>query len=174
MTDRMTPEQRHYCMSRIRSNDTKPEMIVRRFLWSHGIRYRLHKKGLPGKPDIVIARLRTVIFINGCFWHGHDCRTHTPKTNTDFWTAKIERNRLRDLENGIKLRAAGYNVITIWECELSRTIRQQTLDRLLATLKAFEKVPAHKTPKHIAYSYPGEEYTPEAAEPGEDIYEPEN
>lgn len=171
MTDIMTPAQRHYCMSRIRSNDTKPEMIVRRFLWSHGIRYRLHRKGLPGKPDIVIMRLRTVIFINGCFWHGHDCREYRPKTNTDFWTSKIERNRRRDLDNGIKLRNAGYNVITIWECELSRSRRSDTLERLLATLKAFEKVPARKSQVPAVYSYPGEEYTPEVAEPGENVYE---
>ncbi len=171
MMDSMTPAQRHYCMSRIRSNDTKPEMIVRRFLWSHGIRYRLHKKGLPGKPDIVIARLRTVIFINGCFWHGHDCREYRPKTNTEFWISKISRNRRRDLDNGIKLRAAGYNVITIWECELSRLRRDDTLARLLATLRAFEKAPVNRALAPASYSYPGEEYTPEAAEPGENVYE---
>lgn len=152
-------------MSRIRSVDTKPEMIVRRFLWSHGFHYRLHKRGLPGTPDIVIARLHTVIFINGCFWHGHSCRNQRPKTNAEFWRRKIERNQQRDLENGIKLRNAGYNVITIWECELSRPLRDATLVRLLTTLRAFES--AKSAPAPAAYTYPGQEYTPDAAEPSE-------
>lgn len=165
MTDKMTPEQRHYCMSRIRSNDTKPEMTVRRFLWGHGYRYRLHKKSMPGTPDIVIRRLRVAIFINGCFWHGHTCRVSIPRTNAKFWHDKIERNKMRDLENGIKLRNAGWFVITIWECELKKSEREATLNRLLATLRALD--PAHSSPpaKQHPYSYPTPEYYPAAAEP---------
>ncbi len=165
MTDKMTPEQRHYCMSRIRGKDTKPEMIVRRFLWSHGYRYRLHRKTMPGKPDIVIRRLRVAIFINGCFWHGHDCRESRPQTNAEFWRAKIERNRARDLDVGIELRNAGWYVITIWECELKKSTRESTLQKLLATLRAIE--PEQSTPpaRPTDYTYPTPEYYPVAAEP---------
>lgn len=150
MTDKMTPEQRHRCMSRIRSRDTGPEMAVRRYLWSHGVRYRVCRRDLPGSPDIVIGRLRAVIFIHGCFWHGHECHGRSPRTNTDFWRAKIERNRERDFEVGVRLRQLGWHVITVWECELSRTRREATLRRLLATLQALEKVPKSPSP----YSYP--------------------
>lgn len=144
MSDRMTAEQRHRCMSSIRANDTQPEMIVRRFLWSHGFRYRLHRRRLPGTPDIVLSRLHAVIFINGCFWHGHECQKSFPRTNRQFWLDKINRNRIRDFENGIALRNMGWSVLTIWECELKKSVRDDTLRRLLATLRSFETVLADK------------------------------
>ena len=98
MADKMTPSQRHYCMSRIRGKATKPELLVRHWLWSHGYRYRLNVKSVPGKPDIVLRKYRTAIFVNGCFWHGHEgCSLYSvPKSNTDFWIAKVQRNRERD------------------------------------------------------------------------------
>ncbi|MBE6332286.1 MAG: DNA mismatch endonuclease Vsr [Bacteroidales bacterium] len=154
MADKMTPEQRHKCMSHIRGKDTRPEMIVRRYLFAHGYRYRLHEMRLPGTPDIVMRRLHTVIMVNGCFWHGHEgCRYFVlPRTNSDFWLAKIERNRARDAEQRTKLRAKGWNVIQIWECELKPSVRQATLQRLTYTLSRIELgIIGHKRPK--AYNF---------------------
>ena len=130
MADRMTKEQRHRCMSRIRGRDTKPELVVRRWLWRQGYRYRLYVKALPGRPDIVMRKWRTVIFVNGCFWHGHDCQRHKPQTNAGFWQDKITRNRERDARNMALLQAAGWNVIVIWECQLTPKQRQATLREL--------------------------------------------
>lgn len=147
MTDTMTPEQRHFCMSRIRSKATKPELKVRRWLWSHGYRYRLNVKSVPGKPDIVMRPYRTAIFVNGCFWHGHDVRIENPnlriensacckipKTNTEFWVKKIKRNQERDLEVKQQLKAMGWNCITIWGCELKPAKREAKLESLAYTL----------------------------------------
>ena len=136
MTDRMTPAQRHKCMSHIRSKNTKPEIIVRKYLFAHGYRYRIHCKRLPGTPDIVLKKYRTVIFVNGCFWHGHEgCSLFViPKTHTDFWQAKIDRNKERDLELRIKLRDLGWHVIQLWECQLKKKTREQTLASLDYTL----------------------------------------
>ena len=130
MADRMTPEQRHRCMSRIRGRDTKPELVVRRWLWHQGFRYRLYVKSLPGKPDIVMRKWRTVIFVNGCFWHGHDCQKQRPATHAQFWQDKITRNRQRDARNQALLRAAGWHVIVVWECQLTASNRQATLREL--------------------------------------------
>lgn len=132
----MTPQQRHECMSHIRSKDTKPEQLVRQALWHNGFRYRLHVKGLPGKPDIVLPKYRTVIFINGCFWHGHDgCRYYViPKTNTRFWLDKIASNKARDVRDESALNEAGWRVVTIWECELNKGSREETIERLLKSL----------------------------------------
>lgn len=118
----MTPEQRSRCMSHVRSKDTKPEMLVRRYLFSRGLRFRLHVRSLPGSPDIVLPKYKTVIFINGCFWHGHEgCRYYTiPKSNTDFWTAKIQRNRERDMQTTAQLEALGWRVIRVWECDIKK------------------------------------------------------
>jgi len=104
---------RSYTMSRIRSKDTKPEMVVRRFLYHHGFRYRLYVKDLPGKPDIVLYKHKTVIFVHGCFWHGHEgCKSgHIPHTNVDYWDLKIRKNRVRDSENKVKLESLGYKII---------------------------------------------------------------
>lgn len=126
MADTMTPEQRHRCMAAIKGKNTKPELMVRRYLHALGLRYSLHSSKLPGKPDLVFRRLKTVIFVNGCFWHGHDKCTvfRLPKSRTDYWEAKIARNRLRDAKNIAKLESMGWNVIVIWECEM-RTVNDR-------------------------------------------------
>ena len=133
MADTMTPEQRHRCMAAIKGKDTKPEMLVRRYLHSLGYRYGLHNKKLPGSPDLVLRKFKTVIFIHGCFWHGHEgCKYYRlPKTNETFWQEKITRNRQRDQESVRLLREKGWNVITIWECDLrNRDKREETLSSL--------------------------------------------
>lgn len=132
----MTPEQRHHCMSRIRAKNTRPELIVRKYLFSRGFRYRLHNKCLPGKPDIILRKYRTVVFVNGCFWHGHEgCRFYKlPSTNQDFWRHKIELNQARDLRERIDLRNLGWHVIQIWECQLKPKEREETLKALEGTL----------------------------------------
>lgn len=134
--DKMTPEQRHHCMSSIRSKNTKPEMMVRRYLFSRGFRFRINVKRLPGTPDIVLRKYRTVIFVNGCFWHGHEgCRYFVlPKSNTDFWREKIERNKARDLKARIQLRWMGWHVILIWECQLKSKEREVVLKGIERTL----------------------------------------
>lgn len=106
-------------MAKIRSNDTKPELIVRRYLYHRGYRYRKNVKGLPGTPDIVLRKYGVVIFIHGCFWHGHEVDKIIPHTNTEFWYKKIETNKKRDERNKEALKKLGWNVITIWECQLS-------------------------------------------------------
>ena len=134
--DIFSPQQRHANMAAIRGKDTKPEMIVRRYFWGRRFRYRLNHPRLPGKPDIVLRKYRTCIFVNGCFWHGHEgCRYYTiPKTNTDFWVDKVKRNRERDLKVQHELAAMGWHSITIWECELKPTKREETLESLVYTL----------------------------------------
>lgn len=136
MSDTLTPIQRHAVMAAIKGKDTKPEMIVRRFLWSCGYRYRLNHPRLPGKPDIVLRKYRTCIFVNGCFWHGHeDCKYFVmPKSNTEFWEKKIERNKRRDRQTLERLSQMGWNSITVWECELKPKRREQTLESLAYTL----------------------------------------
>ena len=132
MPDKLTREQRHRCMASIRGRDTKPEMTVRRYLHSRGFRYRVNVKGLPGSPDIVLRKYRTVIFIHGCFWHGHEgCRYFVLlKSNTEFWTQKIERNHERDLERRAQLKQMGWHTIVIWECQLKPKTREATLAEL--------------------------------------------
>ena len=136
MTDKLTPEQRRRCMSSIRSTDTKPEIIVRKFLFNEGFRYRLHTKKLPGSPDIVLAKYKTVIFINGCFWHGHKgCKkAKFPQTRTDWWQKKINTNIERDNNNYMQLKALGWHIIIIWECQLKTKVRVSTLTSLSYTL----------------------------------------
>ena len=120
MTDTLTTEKRSYLMSKIKGKDTKPEMIVRRYLHSHGFRYRLHVKSLPGSPDIVLKKYRTAIFINGCFWHGHEnCLfSRLPKTRTEWWKIKISKNIKRDKEKCILLHNLGWHTMTVWSCQL--------------------------------------------------------
>lgn len=134
--DKLTKEQRHRCMSAIKGKGTKPELLVRKFLFSRGFRYRLNYPRLPGHPDIVLRKYRTVIFVNGCFWHGHQgCKYYTlPKTNIEFWKNKIERNRNRDLADRQKIVSMGWHCITIWECQLKPKVRQQTLEALVYIL----------------------------------------
>lgn len=123
-------------MAAIHSANTKPEIIVRKYLFSHGFRYRLNHKRMPGHPDIVLRKYRTCIFINGCFWHGHEeCRYfRMPKSNTEFWTAKINRNIQRDKRVQKELAAMGWHCITVWECELKPQRREKMLESLEYTL----------------------------------------
>lgn len=121
-------------MASIRGKNTKPEMIVRKYLFAHGFRYRVNVKKLPGTPDIVLKKYHTVIFVNGCFWHGHEGCYKLPTTNSDFWKNKIEHNQKRDLANRIKLRNMGWHVIQIWECQLKSKVRNKNLEALIYTL----------------------------------------
>lgn len=124
MTDIMSHEARSRLMSRVQSQDTAPERAVRSLLHRLGYRFRLHRKDLPGKPDIVLPRYKTVIFVHGCFWHGHNCpKGRLPKTNKVFWSNKIARNRQRDLEHERALKQLGWEVLTVWECQLADTER---------------------------------------------------
>ena len=132
--DKLSPEQRHKTMAAIRGKDTKPEMIVRKGLWSRGFRYRLNSPRLPGHPDLVLKKYRTCIFVNGCFWHGHEGCCKIPNTNQEFWEAKIKRNQERDIETQKRLAEMGWHSITIWECELKSSKREQTLKSLAYTL----------------------------------------
>lgn len=126
-------ETRSYNMSRIKGKDTKPEEIVRKYLFSQGFRYRKNDKRLPGKPDIVLPKYKTVIFVNGCFWHKHEgCKSFVwPKNNAEFWKEKIESNIVRDKKQYDELQNAGWHVIIVWECELKKKQRMDTLEHLL-------------------------------------------
>lgn len=139
--DKHSKEQRSYNMSRIRSNNTKPEEIVRKYLFRQGFRYRKNDGRYPGKPDIVLPKYRTVIIVNGCFWHKHDTcgNFHWPITNTEYWEKKIYRNVERDKENYAKLEAMGWNILIVWECELIGEFRSKTLCQLKENLIAFNK-----------------------------------
>jgi len=118
-----SPEQRSYNMSQIKGKNTKPELLVRKWLWSRGYRYRLHRKDLPGKPDIVFPRQKKAVFVHGCFWHKHDCRYFKwPRTNREFWKKKINENVRRDQKNYQDLIADGWNYFIVWECELKADI----------------------------------------------------
>jgi len=141
MTDVHSPEVRSFNMSRIKGKNTKPELYVRKLLFSNGFRYRLHSLNLPGKPDIVLPRYKTVIFVNGCFWHGHKgCKYFVvPKTKTEWWLNKIRRTRQLDLENIEKLKGDGWNVITIFECELKKINIDSTLNDLIKNIKKYTK-----------------------------------
>mgnify|MGYP002518489570 CR=1 FL=1 len=133
---KLTPEQRHKNMAAIHSSGTKPERIVRHFLWQRGFRYRLNSPRLPGHPDLVLRKYRTCIFVNGCFWHGHDncAGFRLPKTNTAFWQKKITRNKERDHKEQLLLAQMGWHCITVWECQLKPKSRKQTLEALAHTL----------------------------------------
>ena len=132
MSDCLTRMQRHTCMSHIRSRNTKPEVLLRKRLHSLGYRYRINVRKLPGTPDIVLAKYRTCIFVNGCFWHGHQgCSKFVmPKTNEGFWENKIRNNRERDLKNTMMLEAANWKVITIWECQLKKDVFEDTVSSI--------------------------------------------
>jgi len=147
--DKLSKQQRHANMAAIGSKNTKPEIIVRHGLWKRGFRYRLNDKRLPGHPDLVLRKYRTCIFVNGCFWHGHHvdlgrddlqltirnsacCKI--PKTNRDFWVAKIRRNKERDRQEQKRLAEMGWHCITVWECELKPAMREETLESIAFTL----------------------------------------
>jgi DNA mismatch endonuclease (patch repair protein) len=135
MTDNFTKKKRSWVMSRIRSGDTSPERFVRSFLHLRGFRFRLHRKDLPGKPDIILPRYKTVIFVHGCFWHQCPaCRGgRLPKSNLDYWGAKLKRNQERDKENTAKLELSGWRVITIWACDIGIESLKANLLQQLAT-----------------------------------------
>lgn len=137
MADVHSKETRSFNMSRIKGKNTGPEIMVRKFLFSKGFRFRIHDKKLPGKPDIVMSKYRTVIFVNGCFWHGHEnCRYFIlPKTNSDWWEEKIKRTISTDACTVEKLKKDGWNVITIWECDLKKENWEHTLSVLSDRIK---------------------------------------
>ena len=137
MADIKTKESRSYNMSRIAGKDTKPEELVRKYLFSKGFRYRKNVRKLPGTPDLVLPKYRTVIFVNGCFWHGHEgCKYFVwPKSNAEFWRQKIETNISRDRRKEAQLRDLGWNVMIVWECELHPSKKQATLERLESQLR---------------------------------------
>ncbi|WP_373056465.1 very short patch repair endonuclease [Zunongwangia sp. H14] len=141
MADKVSKKRRSEIMRSVKGKDTKPEMIVRKYLFSQGFRYRLHDKKLPGKPDIKLSKYKTVILINGCFWHGHkNCKIYVmPKTNTDFWYSKIEKNIHRDEKNISKLRKLGWNVVVLWECQLKKKKREKTLNNLVDKIMSGNK-----------------------------------
>ncbi len=141
--DKISIQKRHDTMSAIHSKGTKPELIVRKGLWNRGFRYRLNHNRLPGHPDIVLRKYRTCIFVNGCFWHGHNidlskmestlcCRI--PQTNREYWVKKIRRNMERDKEEQRRLAKMGWHCITVWECDLKPNVRESTLESLVFTL----------------------------------------
>lgn len=179
MVDIFTPEQRHYVMSRIRSRNTKPELKVRQWLWRHGYRYRLNVKSVPGKPDIVMRKYRTAIFVNGCFWHGHfvqlsvdSCQLivnssccRIPETNREFWVKKIWRNQERDQQNYQLLRDNGWQVIVVWECQLKAATMEETMERVELLLNEnFLAIHSHKR-KPFTYTQEQDSQLPMAAEP---------
>ena len=192
MSDTMSPEQRHRCMSHIRSRNTKPELKVRQWLWNHGYRYRLCVKGVPGKPDIVMRKYRTAIFVNGCFWHGHGVEfamnnlqctmggdavpasvptisatnspcCKIPQTHREFWVAKIRRNQERDQQNYQTLQDNGWQVIVVWECQLKAKQLETTM--LQVEQRLLSNFLSALKPKRTHYDWPEETSLPVAAEP---------
>ena len=137
MSDIFSSQKRSDIMSKISGKNTKPEILVRKFLFSKGFRYRSNVKTLPGKPDIVLPKYKTVIFINGCFWHGHNCKKgKLPSSNIDFWKEKISNNKSRDDKNSDLLVKLGWKVIIIWQCEISKIDnRIKILNKLLENIK---------------------------------------
>ena len=135
MADVFTRKKRSEVMSRIRAKNTKPELLVRKYLFSSGLRYRIHQKSLPGQPDIVLKKFNVIVIVNGCFWHGHTKKTckvsRMPKSNNNYWKNKILQNQARDLKNLRKLRKAGWKIFVIWECQLRGKNKEKTLSTLV-------------------------------------------
>ncbi|MCR4594418.1 MAG: very short patch repair endonuclease [Clostridiales bacterium] len=124
-------EKRSYVMSKVKSKNTKPEEMVRKYLFSRGLRYHKNAKDLPGKPDIVLPKYKTIVFVNGCFWHGHNCKHFSlPVSNRDYWLKKISDNIKRDNETTAILTSLGWNVLVVWECQLKKSVRKNTLEYL--------------------------------------------
>lgn len=136
MPDNISIIQRRKCMTNIHSTNTRPELMLRHKLWHYGLRYRTNDRRLPGKPDIVLPKYRTVIFVHGCFWHGHQGCKHfvIPKSNTEYWDNKIRRNQDRDQREWRSLEAKGWFVIIVWECELNKQTIDETVARILVTI----------------------------------------
>lgn len=161
MADVMTPKQRSRCMAAVKGKDTKPEMIVRKYLFSSGMRFRVQVRKLPGTPDIVLPKYKTAIFVNGCFWHRHEgCKYfRLPKSNVEFWKEKIERNIERDKESMQALFDLGWKVVRVWECELrNKANREETLNKIYTSITS---------PNGSGYSFE-DTYAPMAAEPEAD------
>ena len=136
MADNHSREVRSKNMSRIRSTNSKPEEIVRKYLFSKGFRYRKNVRALPGCPDIVLPKYKTVIFVNGCFWHKHDCKRFVfPSSNTEYWIPKITRNVERDQKNQRELREQGWRVLVVWECQLKKRIVEEHLNNLIDEIR---------------------------------------
>lgn len=135
--DCLNKEQRHKCMSKVKNKNTRPEIIVRKYLFSKGLRYRIAPQTILGKPDIVLPKYKTLVFVNGCFWHGHKgCKgASLPQTNATFWKEKIDKNVLRDAYVIESLKNVGWKVITIWQCELKPAMREFTLNKLYNDIK---------------------------------------
>ncbi len=165
--DKWDKATRSRCMSRIKSRDTKPELIVRRYLYARGYRYRKNFKRLPGTPDIVLKKYGVAIFIHGCFWHGHDTHMRLPKSNVEYWQRKIERNRERDIRDKEALKKLGWAVITVWECQLAPAVRQETLLEIEHFINHSYLARRDKklSPKRITYPDVSEETPSMAAEP---------
>lgn len=138
MVDKVSKKTRSYTMSRIRSTNTKPEQLVRKFLFFNGFRYRKNNSSLPGNPDIVLPKYNTIIFINGCFWHMHEgCSIFSmPKSNQEYWVPKLTGNKKRDEKNIAALKNLGWHVIVIWECELKKKVRGERLECLIQELNS--------------------------------------
>ena len=132
MADKFSKETRSYIMSRIRGKDTKPEILVRKYLFARGLRFRKNDKRYPGRPDVVLPKYKTAVFVHGCFWHLHEgCKyAKMPKSNVEYWKEKLYRNRERDAQNQAELKAMGWTVLTVWECELKKGKREETLEIL--------------------------------------------
>lgn len=141
--DTLTKQERSRVMGRIRGKNTKPEILLRKYLFSMGFRFRVHARGLPGHPDIVLPKFRTVIFVHGCFWHQHPgCKyAGLPKTRVDFWMAKFERNRERDMRKVAELESLGWKVLVMWECEMRQDM--SAADRLVAEMTGCYPRPAN-------------------------------
>ena len=136
MVDIFNKKKRSQIMSRIRSKDTKPELIIRKALFREGYRYRLYRKDLPGSPDIVFPSRKKVIFVNGCFWHGHNCRKATlPTTHREFWQKKLNGNKERDKRNLLKLKAMGWESLVIWQCQIKKSTLETQIDKIKAFLE---------------------------------------
>jgi len=137
MADVHSKEVRSFNMSHVKGKNSKPELLVRKYLFAKGLRYKLYDKKLPGKPDIVLPKYETVVFIHGCFWHGHEnCQyASLPKTSTEFWSSKIEENKKRDVENTKLLKKSGWNVLVVFGCELKKGIQEQTLNSILNNIQ---------------------------------------
>ena len=135
MSDKITKEHRSWNMSQIKGKDTSIEISVRKALFHDGFRFRKNDKRLPGKPDIVLPKYRTVIFVHGCYWHGHNCKEfHIPKTNSEFWINKFNRNIENDQKHYVQLQDSGWNVIVVWECEIEKEFNE-TITRIETTLR---------------------------------------
>lgn len=136
MPDIYSKKKRSEIMSKISSKETKPEIIVRKFLFSNGFRYRKNDRRYPGTPDMVLPKYKVIIFINGCFWHGHKCKAgKLPKTNRNVWEKKINNNTLRDKKNKLKLEKSGWKVLVVWQCELKKNDKKNlTLDKLIKNI----------------------------------------